>query len=122
MLADPKTVTDLIGKLGSVEFAEREGASKKLAALAPGVIDQLRAAAEKSDSPEVRGRLREILSGVSETKLSGDRLRAVRAVEILERIGTPKAQKVLASLAAGAPGSALTEDAAAALSRSKRKK
>jgi len=118
----PKVVAGLIEKLGSAEFTEREAASKELAALAPAVSDQLRAAVGKSDSPEVRARLSAILSGVSETKLSGESLRATRAVEVLERIGTPDAQKVLAELAAGAPGSALTQNATAALGRLKLKK
>ncbi|QJW99655.1 WD40 domain-containing protein [Frigoriglobus tundricola] len=120
--ADPKVVAELIAKLGSDGFAEREGASKELAALAPTAIKQLRDAAGKSDSPEVRKRLTELVLGASGPKLSGDRLRAARAVEILERIGTSEAQKVLAGLAAGAPGAMLTEDAVAALARVKRKK
>ncbi|QJW94103.1 WD40 repeat domain-containing protein [Frigoriglobus tundricola] len=119
---DPQVVAGLIEKLGSAEFAERERASKELAALAPAVPDQLRAAVGKSDSQEVRARLGAIVSRVSETKLSGEGLRAVRAVEVLEQIGTPDAQKVLAELAAGAPGSALTQNATAALGRLKLKK
>ena len=119
---DPKIIADLIKKLDSAEFAEREAASKELAALAPSAIDQIRAAAGKSDSPEVRARLGAVLSGVGEAKLSGESLRAVRAVEVLERIGTPDAQKVLAELAAGASGAALTQNATEALGRLKLKK
>jgi hypothetical protein len=68
--ADPKVVTELIEKLGSSEFAEREGASKDLAAFAPAALDQLREAAGKSNSPEVRDRLGAILSGVGGPKFS----------------------------------------------------
>ena len=118
-VADAKTVAALIGRLDSDDFAEREAASKELAGLAPSAMDQLRAALAKTDSPEVRARLGKLVAGASETRLSGERLRAARAVELLERLGTPESRKVLAALAAGAPGAALTQDAAAALARTK---
>ena len=120
--ADPKILAALIGKLGSSDFAEREGASKELTALAPTAATQVREAAGKSDVPEVRTRLNAILTNVKETKLSGEHLRAVRAVEVLERIGTPEAQKLLARLATGGPDLTLTRDAAGALGRLKGKK
>jgi WD40 repeat protein len=115
---DPKVVAGLIEKLGSSEFAEREGASKDLTELAPAVLDQLRAAG-KSDSPEVRDRLGAILSKVGGPKFSGERLRALRAVEVLEHMGTPEARNVLTRLAAGASGATLTRAAEAALGRIK---
>ncbi len=52
--------------------------------------------------------------------LAGDRLREYRAIEVLERIGTPEAQKVLQTLADGAPGALTTETARGALERLKR--
>ena len=44
-------------------------------------------------------------------------LRAVRAVEVLERIGTAAAREILVRIAAGHSGHPLTEDAQAALGR-----
>jgi hypothetical protein len=44
-------------------------------------------------------------------------LRGVRAVEVLERAGTPEARQLLAALAGGAPGALLTREAAASLQR-----
>jgi hypothetical protein len=116
---EPKAMAALIEKLGSSEFAEREAASKELATLAPAAVDQLREAIGKSDSPEVRARLGVILSGVGGPKFSGERLRELRAVEVLEQMGTPEARKVLTRLAAGASGAALTRAAEAALGRIK---
>jgi hypothetical protein len=49
--------------------------------------------------------------------LSGERLRMARAIEILERIGTPEAREVLQVLASGAPGALPTVHAQAALRR-----
>ncbi|AMV27757.1 ECF RNA polymerase sigma factor SigE [Gemmata sp. SH-PL17] len=116
---DPKIVTGLIAKLGSSDFTERERASKELTELALSAAMQLRDAAEKSDVPEVRTRLNAVLK---ETRLSGEHLRAFRAAEVLERIGTPEAQKVLTRLATGDPDFVLTRDAAGALSRLKSKR
>ena len=44
-------------------------------------------------------------------------LRGVRAIEVLERIGTKEAKQVLQTAAKGAPGARLTEEAKASLDR-----
>jgi hypothetical protein len=44
-------------------------------------------------------------------------LRPTRAVELLERLGTPEARQALAALAGGAPEAPLTLQAKAALRR-----
>ena len=44
-------------------------------------------------------------------------LRRVRAIELLEGLGTPEAKKLLTELAAGAANAPLTLDAGAALKR-----
>ena len=41
----------------------------------------------------------------------------LRALEVLERIGTPEARQILLSLAKGAPEAALTQEAKASLER-----
>ena len=48
---------------------------------------------------------------------AGDRLRAVRAVAVLERVGTPDAKALLGRLAKGAPAARLTREATDALRR-----
>jgi hypothetical protein len=48
-------------------------------------------------------------------------LRGVRAVEVLEHIGTPQVQQVLRILAGGAPESRLTREAQATLDRLSRR-
>jgi hypothetical protein len=95
----------------------REKASKELAALGEAAAGPLRAAEAKATSAELRQRLAPVVAALVEAKPTGERLRAIRAVEALERVGTPEGRKLLAMLAAGAVGATLTEDAKAALGR-----
>jgi hypothetical protein len=53
-------------------------------------------------------------------EVSGERLRSLRAIEALELAGTQEAREVLATLAAGAEGARLTEEAKPALKRLQR--
>jgi hypothetical protein len=53
-------------------------------------------------------------------KPSAQRVRLVRAVEVLELAGMEEARKLLATLAKGATGALLTEQARAALGRLRR--
>ncbi|HKB04750.1 MAG TPA: sigma-70 family RNA polymerase sigma factor [Gemmataceae bacterium] len=115
--ADAKTVATLIAQLESPKFAEREKASKELAALGEAAAGPLREADAKATSAELRQRLAPLLTALADAKPTGERLRALRAVEALERIGTPEARKLLATLAAGAAGATTTGDAKAALGR-----
>jgi WD40 repeat protein len=52
---------------------------------------------------------------------SVDRLRTLRALEVLERIGTPEARQVLGTLSKGAPGAWLTGQGKASLDRLKKR-
>ena len=49
--------------------------------------------------------------------LSRPQLRALRAIMVLERIGSPEARGVLETMSRGAPGTRVTDEAAAALKR-----
>jgi hypothetical protein len=50
-----------------------------------------------------------------------ERRREVRAVEVLERIGTPEAIEVLRKLAGGVPDAVLTHESKAAIERLKKR-
>ena len=47
--------------------------------------------------------------------MSAERLRLVRAIEVLERVGTPEAKELLRTIAQGAPGALPTWQAQNAL-------
>jgi RNA polymerase sigma factor (sigma-70 family) len=115
--ADAKKVASLIADLESPRFAERERASKELAALGEAAATQLREANAKATSAELRQRLEPLVKALDETKLGGEALRTARVVEALERIGTETARNLLERLATGADGARLTREAKAALAR-----
>jgi RNA polymerase sigma factor (sigma-70 family) len=114
---DPLLVKKLVDGLDAPAFADREAAQKELARLGPVVVPALTDVARETTSAEVRKRVGDLLGKLDRPTLTGEPLRQTRAVEVLERIGTAEARKVLTVIAAGAPGAALTRDAAAALRR-----
>jgi hypothetical protein len=65
----------------------------------------------------VRRSLEELLAVVEAQRKrpSGEELRGLRAVEVLEQIGSRDARQVLKALTAGAPESSLTREAHVAL-------
>jgi hypothetical protein len=65
---------------------------------------------------EMQQRLEHLLRKVEPSR-SPDRLREVRAIEVLEHIGTPEAKQILQTLAEGAPEARLTQEAKASLER-----
>ncbi len=104
-----------IADLAADDFATRETAQKELAQFLEMVEPELREAA-KSDSPERRNRATELLKALSRRD-NPERLRYLRAVEVLEYINTPASREVLKTLAGGVPTAGLTLDAKAALAR-----
>lgn len=113
--ADADRLRRLIADLDDDSFAAREKARKGLAALGELATEALNAALEAKPSAEARKRIRALLGvgGVPDRET----LRAVRAVAVLEDVGTPEATAVLESLAGGLAGARLTREAKAALRR-----
>jgi WD40 repeat protein len=116
-LLDLKHVADLIGQLDSDQYKVRDKATGALLKLGEGIVPELDKALAAKPSQEKQQRLQELRGKLTGWVLHGERLRAFRAVEVLERIGTPEARQLLQALAQGAPGTLLTQSSQAALNR-----
>jgi WD40 repeat protein len=114
--ADPRRIDQLIKDLDDDAFAVREKASRDLAEMGPLAVAALKKAA-KSGSLEVRRRAQDLLRKLQGGGIAPDRLRAFRAVEVLDRIGTPAARVVLKNLLAGKLDPALEASIRASLRR-----
>jgi WD40 repeat protein len=109
-----KLLADLDGP-----FAVRAAAVKELAALGDTVELQLRAHLKKPLPLEVERRIEALLGTLYKSNVCfpNPKLRVLRAISVLERIGTPEARQLLAKLAGGAAGSRQTREAAEASKR-----
>jgi hypothetical protein len=114
---EPKGTARLIADLGSNRFAVRQKAERELARLAEMAEPALRAALARKPVLEVRRRLERLLERIEQDAPAGKQLRALRAVEVLEQVGTPEARGLLKRLAGGAGGARLTREAKASLRR-----
>jgi polyhydroxyalkanoate synthesis regulator phasin len=114
--APREQVEKLIADLESAQYATREAAKKQLTALDEQAGPALRAALTRKASLEQRRRIEQMLAAL-ETVRSPDALRQRRAVETLERIGTPPAVALLRTLTTGIPEARLTCEAQASLER-----
>jgi WD40 repeat protein len=114
-----KRLADLITDLDSDRFRTREDAMRELQQLGEQAVAACRAALAERPSPERRRRLQALIERQAHERLilSAAGLRAMRAVEVLEAIGTAEARRHLEELAAGAPEARLTREARAALDR-----
>jgi WD40 repeat protein len=114
---------ELLVKLDSDKYAVREAAFRDLKKLGPAIESELRKAlADGKTSVDVRKRLQPLLDGWDKRPASPEELRQVRALQVLERIGSPEAKAVLARLAEGAPGAWLTDQARLSVTRLERQK
>ena len=113
--ADVKRIAVLIADLDNDRFAVREKASQELARLGEATEPALKNTLKGSPSLETMQRVEALLTKLAEP--SGGHLQDLRAVEVLERLATPKARKVLRALAAGAADASKTKDAEASLRR-----
>jgi hypothetical protein len=110
-----------IKQLDAPVFRDREDAERRLRTVAAGYAyrfaAQLEQAAEHDPSPEVRLRMARVLATRNTFEPPAEDVRAARAVEVLERIGTPAARRTLEKLADGPREAWVTRDAAAAAGR-----
>ncbi|MBO0700066.1 MAG: WD40 repeat domain-containing protein [Zavarzinella sp.] len=107
-------VAGLLQRLDGPRFADREKAQKELTDIAELVRPRLEAV-RKTASEEAGRRLDQVLK--STEGLTPERLRHIRACEVLEGIGTPDAVRVLRGWAAGPEGARLMQEAKESLAR-----
>lgn len=117
-----KQIDELVRQLDDIDFRVREKASSDLKRIGRTAFPLLRIAVRTTSSTEVRGRANEILGNDTSPALAGEQLRTVRAIEVLEKIGTEEAAEILGALAKGFPWAPETEHAKAALDRLSRDK
>ncbi len=114
--ADPERLRRLIADLDAPRFAAREAAARELVQLGelaePAVLQALRG----PPSLEVKKRLEPLLD-YRRMHVTPANLRRLRALQVLEHIGTAEARGVLQTLARGDPEVRSTRAAAAALKR-----
>jgi RNA polymerase sigma factor (sigma-70 family) len=115
--ADGKRIARLVADLDSDDFAARERATRELEKLAEQAEEALRRLLDGKPSPEARRRVERLLRRLEAPISEAARLREMRALEVLERCGTPDAVKLLETLAGGARGAWLTREAAASIAR-----
>jgi hypothetical protein len=114
---DRKRALDLINKLEDGQFNVRAKATAELLRLGELVVPVLDEVLGENPAPETRRRMEELRGKLTSPMLQGERLRIVRAVEILDHMGTAEARQTLEALASGAPGALVTTSAQAALKR-----
>lgn len=112
----PDRVKAEVEKLADRDFKVRDAAEKQLRAWGDLAAEVL-AAAESTATPEQGERIRRLLDALDREETDADRLRLLRAVEVLERIGNPSAVAVLEKLGSGAPASVITREAKEAAKR-----
>jgi WD40 repeat protein len=111
----PEQVRRWLKDLDSDDFDSRETANRELERRLDLVAPALREALAARPALETQRRLTRLVEA-AERPWAGD-VRSLRAVEVLERIGSPEARRALEALAAGAAGAGLTREAQASLRR-----
>ena len=111
-----KQLAQWLRDLDDDEFTVREQATKLLTGLGEGALPALRRALKDDPPPEVRRRVEEVLEALTGAA-TPDRLGTLRAVDVLESIGTPEAREVLRKLASGLPEARVTQEAQRSLDR-----
>lgn len=114
---DAKRLGRLLADLDSESFAVRVKAEAELEALGDLAETALRKALKGKPSLEVRRRVDGLLKKLEGTIADPEKLRVLRALEVLERIGTPEAGRVLKTVSEGADESRFTRGAKESLQR-----
>jgi WD40 repeat protein len=114
---DQKVIEDLLDDLNSPKFQVRDKANAQLEKLGDLAGPLLRQKLAGTPTLETRQRMERLLAKLNGAVQSPETLQELRAIEVLERIGTRDALEALTPLAKGAPGHRVTVDAHDAVQR-----
>jgi WD40 repeat protein len=114
---DARRLGELIRDLDSDSFTEREQAASALAKLGRMAEPTLRQALGARATAEAGRQMERLLERLDAPVSDPDIRRTLRAIEALERLGTPAATQVLEGLATGAREALQTREAKASLER-----
>jgi hypothetical protein len=114
---DGQKVARLIADLDAPEYRTRTAASAALARLGTFVEGSLRRALARKPTAEQQRRLEKLLAQLADDPRNGEHRQALRAIDLLEAVGTAEARLVLEKLAGGHADAELTRLAKAALAR-----
>jgi hypothetical protein len=116
---DDKKIRQWIKDLDDDAFEVRQRATAALARFGAYLRPTLKKARDATASLETKLRLDDLL-GAMDRPPTSEELRDLRAVDVLEQIGTKEARKLLRALASGATQASLTQAASRALKRLER--
>jgi WD40 repeat protein len=115
--ADANQIDRWLAELDSSRFADRERATRELERQEGRAEPALRRLLANAPTAEARRRAEGMLARLHGPIADTEMLRALRAVEALELMGTRDAKELLQEVARGAPESRLTQEAKGSLGR-----
>jgi hypothetical protein len=113
----PEELTQCIRDLDNSQFSARDKATKRLEEAREQALPALRKLLEQQPSLELERRAKKIIDSISSNQLPAEASLHLRAIEVLERVGSSSARSVLEKIAEGNPLSQRTVEAKAALDR-----
>jgi tricorn protease-like protein len=116
---DPKVIDQWIADLDDKKFDVRQKATAELKKAGEPAWPALQKVLDTQPPLELQTRIRQLLGNQDDPVPLPDRLRLMRALELLELIDSPPTRELLQRLAEGAPGAWLTAEAKLILTRLK---
>jgi hypothetical protein len=108
----------LIADFGGRSFTGRQKAERELEKIGEAAVPAIRRALLRKPEFDTRRRMENLLERlVPKRSLTASELRTVRAVEVLEHVGTSEARQILKDASGGLSEALLTREASAALAR-----
>jgi RNA polymerase sigma factor (sigma-70 family) len=114
---DDAILDGIVADLDHKKFKVRHKASQKLDRLGETVLAGVKKRLAQAESLELRLRLQAFLNKHDRAEPTAKRLQEIRAVQLLEELGTPEALALLRELSHGNGNAQLTQEAAQALRR-----